>query len=169
MDKLGRAVPPEERYAANLKLLGELIHSIVAQLHSAGVNIVSPHLISLGLNAMKEYYTPDQLIRNFIVHSHLHWPMILQKKESFFTDNLEEIFSILSKEKMQNIRLFKKLIELKTTDGRPALSMQTKNEIWKKLHSLVKISIKYAYERGFQPQDFQLEEHAKMWDVKFAG
>ena len=156
---------PKEKFRNCLLDLGNYVHVIISTCWEQGYKIVDPFLVHVVIKALGDY-NRDVLIQEFIKGSYLHWDKVLAKDETFFTNNLEDVFNYLSKERLAKVELFKKLILLKTIKGELALSVAAREHIWKLLHYMVKFSIRYLGETEMDLEDLDLEKMRKKWKIQ---
>ena len=137
----------------------------------------------------------DRMLKNFIKRSHLYWDQILNKDIDYFKNLGLELFGMvkdkgldeytkdtddgfLSKLSGNHVDLFKELMEGEyEMDGEKVsiLDEERKGDIWKILHSFVKISVVYIHqERKFQDGKYRVEffpeikvkENVSKWNIK---
>lgn len=173
-------VPEEVRFSKNAVVMGHAIHESISVLYENGYKTVNPQIVSLAVGLI-EVFDKHSLIKGFIKNSHLVcWDNIKLRNEQFFSDNSADIFKHLP---MDKINLFKDLFNTKNKNGESVVSQDLKDNIWRILDAMIKISIKYvhkhrkpysyikddkvlnSYDASFF-DDVDIHYHAKEWSVK---
>ena len=135
--------PEEERFHSNVVDLTKLVRDLVGEAFSKGYHIIQPELIDLASGILAGY-NKTKIIEGFIARSHRHWHQIHDKKEEFFINHSDAIFSELP---VSNVDAFKKLFTLVDDKKRAVIGQDDRNLIWEFLHSMVKICIKYLHNK----------------------
>lgn len=173
--------PSEEvRFMANVLDLTALVHELTTKCWNAGKKDISPQMISLGGNYLKDL-DKTKLIRTFINHSHDYWEKIRLHEEIFFIENAHVVFQQLPIDS-KNINAFKLFFTATDKDGKDIIPKGDRDAIWEIFESLVKICIKYVHrvrgvktvvtENGprsaYANKDFpkvKVQELAKLWKI----
>ena len=114
--KLKMSAPPEEdRFAANVIDLSDLVHELVSQCWDSGIRDINPILL-IAAKAYLQSYNRVELIRTFIQYSHMYWDEIHDRSEEFFITHSHSVFAHIPVGK-GNIDAFKMLFTSKDPDG----------------------------------------------------
>lgn len=151
---LNTSEPPEDiRFYNNFEALCVFAADELEALQKKGVKCLDPRLIDvyLGMNDNQK----ETLMQQFIVGSHIYWDMIHKKAEEFFIDNADGIFADIP---MAELNVFKTMID-------EGLDADKKDFIWRKLHAMIKISIKYVIKKRWIPDGFNLDHHRGIWKI----
>lgn len=152
--------PEEERFQVVLLGLVDNLISIVTYLTSRGHKIIDVGVLTFGKGIIKNI-DKKVLIRNLFDRSHKYWDKILEKKESFFIENAKDVFSEFDS---KDVSPFALLFTAKDTEGKQLVSEANRETIWKIVHSMTKISIKYAAKNKLMDASI-LAVHIKKWGV----
>ncbi len=133
----------EERFQLNVVDLTKLVRDLVTIAFSKGHHIIQPELIDLASGILAGY-NRTKIIDGFISRSHQHWAQIHEKKEEFFINHSDTIFSELP---VSNVDAFKKLFTLVDDKKKPVIDQPDRDEIWDFLHSMIRICIKYIHNK----------------------
>lgn len=156
------ALPPEEvRFAANCKQLIEIAKTTTTTLYEAGKTKVQPMLVEL-VQCILQNYNQVSLIEGFIRHSHIHWDNIRKSEEVFFIENASSIFGHLPADK---VNLFRDMFTATDEQGQPIVDNETRQAIWRLMHGMVKISIKYCAKKSYLPDKINPHQHAQAWQI----
>lgn len=156
------AIPPEEvRFATNCNKLIEIAGSTTTTLYNAGKTNVQPMLVEL-VRCILQNYNQVSLIEGFIRHSHIHWDNIRMSEEVFFIENASSIFGHLPADK---VNLFRDMFTAVDEQNKPIVDVETREAIWKLMHAMVKISIKYCAKKNYLSDKINPREHALAWGI----
>jgi len=165
---------PEDKFAANVDALFELITEIITDLYDRGHNVVDPKIVSIAGIALKAF-SRTGLIETFISLSHKHWSLIQKRDRKYFVEHAGQIFAGI---KLDKIEAFSNLFR-ENEDGTILIGKEDEDLIGDYFFTLVRISISYIHRRrGPYIQDkkpaykvkyeenIDLEKEAKLWNVK---
>lgn len=123
-----------------------------------GYNIIDPGVMTL-TEAALERYSNEALISGFCTHSRPFWDKIRGHEESFLKQNLGVVFQKLPVDLSPQII---RLLEARDSQGKRVVNQDDLDVIWLYLEALVKIGIKWLYQR--EPSD-ELEKEATKWGI----
>jgi len=156
----GKIPSEEERLHANMLGMLDALISIVAYLDSHNKTTIPPIILTGGRKVI-EKYDKKSLITMLVAKSEEHWDKIHEKKEDFFINNADKIFAMFGTDK---VTIFTTLFTATDTSGKKLVSEQNKENLWRFIHSMVKISIKYCMRVELIGKD-KLAAHMKKWDI----
>ncbi len=166
-----------EKFKANLLILIDIVSEMFEEGYENKV-IGSDFKLLPILKIVIKKVPGDRLLKNFIKRTNPYWDQIHEKDVSYFKNLGLELFDMvkdkgveeytkdsddgfLSKISGNHIDLFKELMEGEyEVDGEkvPILDDERKEDIWKILHSFVRISVVYIHnERKYQDGKYQVE------------
>jgi len=183
-----------EKFRSNLIIMIDIISEMFEEGYENKV-IKSDFKLMPILKIVIKKSPGDRMLKNFIKRSHLYWDQILNKDIDYFKNLGLELFGMvkdkgldeytkdtddgfLSKLSGNHVDLFKELMEGEyEMDGEKVsiLDEERKGDIWKILHSFVKISVVYIHqERKFQDGKYRVEffpeikvkENVSKWNIK---
>lgn len=153
----------EKQFHETFSIIAITVQEQTNKLKKAGYDVIDPRLISIAISVIKGY-DDEFLIRNFIQYSQGCWDEIHEKNEKHFLENSEIIFSYLPGNAAKHIR---QIFVVKNVKGEPAVNQKIKNVLWKVLHDVIVICIKYLQIKGIDShkvyQQINLEHHNKIW------
>ena len=166
-----------EKFKANLLILIDIISEMFEEGYENKVIGTNFKLLPL-LKIVIKKVPGDRLLKNFIKRTNPYWDQIHEKDINYFKNLGLELFDMvkdkgveeytkdsddgfLNKISGNHIDLFKELMEGEyEVDGEKVsiLDDERKSDIWKILHSFVRISIVYIHhERKYQDGKYQVE------------
>jgi hypothetical protein len=138
------AASPAQRFRDNCAVLAKFCSSIITELRAEKLTELDPTKIQLGLLVIEQFSDADLLIETFINASSMYWNQIYHKDEQFFLQNVMKIFPDWDP---SLVNMFRELFVKTRPDGRPLITPDQKEYIWKVFQSLVKISLHYVSEQ----------------------
>jgi hypothetical protein len=183
-----------EKFRSNLIILIDIVSEMFEEGYENKV-IKSDFKLMPILKIVIKKAPGDRMLKNFIKRSHPYWDQILNKDIDYFKNLGLELFGMvkdkgleeytkdaddgfLSKLSGNHVDLFKELMEGEyEMDGEKVsiLDDERKEDIWKILHSFVKISVVYIHQgRKFQDGKYHVEffpeikvkENVSKWNIK---
>ncbi len=182
-----------ERFKSNMVILIDIIEEMFTEGYENKVISTEFKLLSI-LKIIIQKVAGEKMLRNFIERTHHHWNMIQEKDIEYFKNLGMELFSIVKDKGLDSykdddnaffkglsdnhIDLFKELLEGEyVVDGETVkiLDDERRDDIWKILHSFIRISIVYihqsrrhdgkSYTVEFFPQ-IKVRENVEKWGIK---
>ena len=161
-------IPPESvRFNTNLVCLLNLASKILKILQENNHSCFSPNCLEFIYGSL-EVLDKNIVIMNFISSSHKYWDKIKKKNESFFIQNMGDIFSEFNLS-LKDLTFFKDIFTIKNSKGEHYITEQDKQEMWKLLHGMVKISIKYLIINHKTVENFDMNHHTETWGIKLTS
>lgn len=132
----------EDRLLINIDILVELIMEGIKLMGNEQEFSANIQQLQLFKNITKMMPTKT-IIDNFIKHSHLEcWDLIKTKNESFFIENAKNVFKSVP---APTIEILKKMFTETDKYGNQIMDQNYRDNIWKVLHNMIKISLKYIH------------------------
>jgi len=164
-------LPPEERFKRNLLSLFEIIEEMFIE--GTNNNVINQSINILPL--IKLYIkktSSDHMIKRFITRTHDIWDVIKRKDDTYIKEKMLDIFNNIQEKGVDSVKndeefsgnkisqiagalsgdhfvVFKDLLcKSYQFEGKEyyILDQERKNDIWKIMHSFVKISICYIHQ-----------------------
>ena len=183
-----------EKFRTNLMILIDIVSEMFEEGYENKVIKTDFKLMPI-LKIVIKKVPGERLLKNFIKKSNCYWDQILEKDTDYFKNLGLELFGMvkdkgieeytkdtddgfLNKISGNHVDLFKELMEGEyEQDGEkvPILDDERREDIWKILHSFVRISVVYIHqERKFQDGKYQVEffpeikvkENVFKWKIK---
>ena len=167
-----------QRYKDNVLNLCDLTKEIIVDIQSKGIKTkLQPALIDVGIMIL-ENTSAEQMVEKFISSSHDYcveykienndphpyiWEKIRHKEEKFLLENINTILGEMSEDMLQS---FTELFVLKDKKNKSVINPKHKEEMWKLIHGMVCITIRYIHEKR-KPGDIEKEVDGKI--VKSRG
>ena len=143
MDNI-RNKPEEDRLIFNLELLMDLISNSMKILQQSTSLNYENEMAKLNLyKAGIKFLGSRNITENFIKYSHEDcWDQIKNKDENFFLQNAQQVFASVPSSTIDSLKLIFTSVD---KNGETIIDEDYKNNIWKTLHNMIKISIKYVH------------------------
>lgn len=183
-----------EKFRTNLLILIDIVSEMFEEGYENKVIATDFKLLPI-LKIVIKKVPGEKLLKNFIKRSYPYWNQIHEKDINYFKNLGLELFDVvkdkgveeytkdsddgfLNKISGNHIDLFKELMEGEYTSNGETVSIlddERKDDIWKILHSFVKICVIYVHqERKFQNGKYQVEffpeikvkENVEKWKIK---
>ena len=183
-----------DRFKNNFMALIEICEELVSEGHEHGATTLTPVMFSM-IRIIASKLSSEYLIERFISKTHRHWKNIKDRDLEYFKDLGVTLMSIASKEvidsmvdgedsvisglKCSHVSAFKDLLvaEYKDENGEMVSLLDDERiaDTWRIMHSFVKQSIAYIYEKrcvvdGEFTKDFFSEINvktcAKDWNIR---
>lgn len=138
----GAELAAVDKFAANVKSFIEYLRDLFQDCKESGHQIVPDILLEMGIQVVEGYSTRD-LIESLIETSYEHWRHIHERNDLYFNQNLDSVFAGL---KMQNVKLFEKLLTTRDSKDQLVVSDQDRENIWDYLNSFVKLALQFIHE-----------------------
>jgi hypothetical protein len=166
-----------DKFKSNLVILIDIFTEMFDEGYEKNVIDSNFKLMSL-LKIVISKTSGDRMLKNFIKKSHLYWDQILNKDIEYFKSMGLELFgvvkdkgldeytkdsgdSFLEKLSGNHVELFKQLLEGEYEENGQTVSIlddERKADIWKILHSFVRISIVYIHQnRKYRDGKYNVE------------
>lgn len=133
----------EERFHNNMIDLGKLLHELISTCYDRGITIVNPVLVPMAMTYV-EGMEKRKVIENFIERSKHVWDKILQRDESFFAENTQQLFMDLPNDAVKAVAT---LFTARDKEGKYIISEDDREAIWVFFDSFLKICIKYIHDK----------------------
>lgn len=162
--------PPEERFKANLLTLFGIIDDMFSEGVSNGVIQTSINILPLIKLYIKKTDS-DHMIKRFIKRTHKYWDVIRRKDDQYIREKLLDLFNNVQEKGVDSVKndeelgggaskiasslsgehfvVFKDLLSKSYTfEGEEfyILDSERKEDIWKIMHSFVRISLCYIHQ-----------------------
>ena len=164
----------EERFHLNVIDLSNLIHELISLCYEKGYTDLNPNIVKLASNIV-ERLDKNRLLENFIQYTNEYWEQISKRDSEFFMENANKVFCDLPIDK---VNAFQVLFTARDNNGQPIIGKDDEDAIWDYFDSLIRICIKYIYEKrepffkdGVETyknkyyKDIPLKKYAKHWKV----
>jgi len=197
-------VPPEERFKKNLLTLFSIVDDMFCEGVSNGVIKNSINILPL-IKLFIKKTSSDHMIKRFILRTHKYWDIIKRKDDNYIREKMLDIFNNVQENGMESVgrdeefkgesgsklanaisgehfTVFKDLLS-KTyqyeNEEFYILDDERKEDIWKIMHSFVRISLCYIHQTRKMvdgkytvpffnegENEIHVSELAKEWNVK---
>lgn len=167
MSQDGKLPPEEDRFYNNSVDLAKYVVHVVKDTNKRGITNIDSGLLDFCVLYIGGYDRKAAIV-NFVKSSYSHWEQIRKKEVKFFAENAGSVFNQFPG---GNVKAFGVLYQAKDKEGKPALSDDVIETLWKYFHSLVKISIKFIYKERKNKdytEHFKIvdpEAQAKLWSI----
>jgi len=191
---MSQNVSSTDKFKANLLILIDIVTEMFDEGYEKKVIDTDFKLMSL-LKIVISRTSGDKMLRNFIKKTHPYWDQILEKDREYFKNLGLELFgvvkdkgldeytkdsedSFLQKLSGNHVELFKELLEGEYEENGEKISIldeERKGDIWKILHSFVRISIVYVHQgRKYKDGKYNVEffpeikvkGNVEKWNIK---
>ena len=182
-----------ERFKSNMIILVDIIEEMFTEGYENKVIATEFKLLSI-LKIIIQKVNGEKMLRNFIDRTHEHWERIREKDIDYFKNLGLELFNVVKDKGVDSykeddnaffkglsdshIDLFKELLEGEyVVDGEKVriLDDERREDIWKILHSFVRISVVYIHQsrkhdgKGYTVKFFpeiKVRENVERWEIK---
>lgn len=182
-----------ERFKSNMIILIDIIEEMFTEGYENKVISTEFKLLSI-LKIIIQKVAGERMLRNFIERTHGHWERIREKDIEYFKNLGLELFNVVKDKGVDSykeddnaffkglsdnhIDLFKELLEGEyIVDGETVriLDDERREDIWKILHSFVRISVVYIHQsrkhdgKGYTVKFFpeiKVRENVERWEIK---
>jgi len=183
-----------DRFKSNMSILLEIISEMFQEGYENNVVNENFTLFSV-IKILIENCSSEKMINNFIKKTHIHWDKLNEKDLDYFKTIGLDLFNVvqdkglnhfeetegnsfIDKIKGSHIESFKKILESSyNLDGEKVdiFDEEKQDDVWKIIHSFVKISIIYIHEKRefrngkynneFYPE-IKVKENVSKWGIK---
>ena len=182
-----------ERFKSNMIILIDIIEEMFTEGYENKVISTEFKLLSI-LKIIIQKVPGERMLRNFIDRTNNHWDRIRERDIDYFKNLGLELFNVVKDKGVDSykeddnpffkglsdghIDLFKELLEGEyVVDGETVkiLDDERREDIWKILHSFVRISVVYIHQsrrhdgKGYTVKFFpeiKVRENVEKWEIK---
>lgn len=132
----------KEKLKLQLCDLAELMIELIGICYDAKKTQIAPELVSWVKENYVDTYNIDEMMKNFVKYTRLHWDRILNRDEDYFITDAIKIFGDIDPEQ---VNITKVLFSKDERTKKSIISTEDKDAIWDMVTVMVKISIVHIH------------------------
>jgi len=157
-----KKITQEQKLYDNIYSMLELVRELITTCYEKGYKIVHPNLIQIA-GGFLTTLDKEKLMINFLTRSYAYWDIMYSRNDDFFFDNASEVFKDLPE---KHVQAFQVLHTAKDNNGNLIIPYEDRSSIWDYIHSQVKVSLKYLYDKRKTDKNFLTKKDVNYKNTK---